>query len=43
VTYTIGPVDVAARCSTAAIEIHTQDGTLAVVGTDIFKWVENAS
>jgi 3-hydroxybutyryl-CoA dehydratase len=42
VTYRISAVDVSARRSTGAIEIHKQDGTLVAVGTHILKWVKNA-
>jgi 3-hydroxybutyryl-CoA dehydratase len=42
VTYRISDVDVSARRSTGAIEIHKQDGTLVAVGTHILKWVKNA-
>jgi 3-hydroxybutyryl-CoA dehydratase len=42
VSYRISVVDVVARRSTGANEIHKQDGTLVAVGTHILKWVKNA-
>lgn len=39
VTYRIAEVDLDKRRSSADIQVHTQDGTLAAVATHILKWV----
>ena len=39
VTYRIAEVDTVKRRSSAQVEVHRQDGTLAAVATHILKWV----